>query len=180
MLNGHLYYDRTFYVLDLAMHVICSKDSVLLFSGFCSLSFQFPTAFISQIIFSSQANLNHLCARALFQTFISLQKIQGFQLKLKKPVYPTTTLTFWSLWFDTVCFQVRLPQGKLDQLKSEINQFQNKYSATLQELQSLINMSNIAGNVIPPGRTFLRRQINLTISKNPITIESLTWKQGQI
>lgn len=27
----------------------------------------------------------------------------------------------------------------------------------------MINMSYIAGNVIPPGRTFLRRQINLTI-----------------
>lgn len=156
------------------MHVICSKNSVLLFSEFCSPTIQFPTMFISQMIFSSQAHHNYLSAMVLFQLFMSWQKIKGFQLKRKKkPVYPTTTLSFWGLGFDTVCFQVRLPQDKLEQLKSEINKFQNKKSATHRELQSLIGMLNFACNVVPPGRTFLRRLINLTIGlKNPITIES--------
>lgn len=113
------------------------------------------------------------CYGALL-AFHELAKDKGLPIKTKKkPVYPTTTLSFWGLGFDTVCFQVRLPQDKLEQLKSEINKFQNKKSATHRELQSLIGMLNFACNVVPPGRTFLRRLINLTIGlKNPITIES--------
>ena len=64
---------------------------------------------------------------------------------------------------DTVHFEVRLPEDKLHQPKLEIQSFQLKRSATSQELLSLIGKLNFACNVVPPGRTFLRRLINLTI-----------------
>ena len=84
------------------------------------------------------------------------------------------------LELDTVRFKVRLPEDKLHQLKSEIQSFKLKRSATLQELQSLIGKINFACNVVPPGRTLLRRVINLTTGlKNIITIASSTWKLGQ-
>ena len=63
--------------------------------------------------------------------------------------------------FDTVCFEVRLPRDKLVQLNSEIKIFHDKKSVTLRELKSLIGMLNFACNVVP-GRTLLRRLINLT------------------
>lgn len=84
------------------------------------------------------------------------------QNQKKKIVYPTTKLTIWGLEFDNVCFQVRLPQDKLDNLKSDIEKFQNKKSSTLRELQSLIGMLNFACNVVPYSRIFLSRLINLT------------------
>lgn len=62
---------------------------------------------------------------------------------------------------DTVRYQVRLPRDKLDQVKSEIKKVQNKKSATLLELQSLIGMLNFAYNVVLPGHDFLIRLINL-------------------
>lgn len=67
------------------------------------------------------------------------------------------------LELDTLNFEIRLPQDKLTQLKLEIQKFKAKRSATLKELQSLIGMLNFACSVVPPGRTFLRRLIDLTI-----------------
>lgn len=67
------------------------------------------------------------------------------------------------LELDTLNFEIRLPQDKLTQLKLEIQKFKAKRSATLMELQSLIGMLNFACSVVPPGRTFLRRLIDLTI-----------------
>lgn len=64
---------------------------------------------------------------------------------------------------DTVMFEIRLPNDKLVNLKQQISKLQNRRSVTLVELQSLIGMLNFACNVVPPGRTFLGRLINLTI-----------------
>lgn len=58
--------------------------------------------------------------------------------------------------------EVRLPEDKLTSLKEILSRFMGKRTATLQELQSLIGLLNFACAVVPPGRTFLRRIINLT------------------
>ena len=94
--------------------------------------------------------------------YILAQKI-GLPINSKKTVYPTTTITFLGLELDTVMFEIRLPNDKLVNLKQQISKLQNRRSVTLVELQSLIGMLNFACNVVPPGRTFLRRLINLTI-----------------
>lgn len=56
-----------------------------------------------------------------------------------------------------MCFQVRLPQDKLDNLKSDVEKFQNKKSAKLRKLQSLIGMLNFACNVVPYGPYILKQ-----------------------
>ena len=78
-------------------------------------------------------------------------------------VYITTTLTFLGLELDTVKFEVRLPSDKLVELKTKIQFFQSKRTAaTSHQLQSLIGSLNFACAVVPPGRTFRRRIIDLT------------------
>lgn len=62
------------------------------------------------------------CYSALL-AFHVLAKDIGLPIKTEKTVYPTTTLTVFGLEFETICFQVRLSQDKLEQLKSEINKF---------------------------------------------------------
>ena len=84
-------------------------------------------------------------------------------IKSSKTVYPTTTLTFLGLELDTVKFEIRLPEDKLVTLRTEVQKLITQRSATLRQLQSLIGMLNFACQVVPPGRTFLRRLINLTI-----------------
>lgn len=102
------------------------------------------------------------CYSALM-AFYTLARDIGLPIKAEKTVYPTTTLTFLGLELDTLKFEVRLPTDKLESMKSEIRKFQNKTTASLQELQSLIGLLNFACRVVPPGRPFLRRIINLTI-----------------
>lgn len=94
--------------------------------------------------------------------FFSLAKDINLPIKYEKTVYLTTTLTFLGLELDTLKFEIRLPTDKLEHLKSEIKAIQNKRTATLRKLQSWIGTLNYACAVVPPGRTFLRRIVNLT------------------
>lgn len=96
-------------------------------------------------------------------SFYKLAQDIGLPIKSSKTVYPTTTLTFLGLELDTVKFEIRLPQDKLDSLREEVQKLKSQKSATLEQLQSLIGMLNFACKVVPPGRTFLRRLIDLTV-----------------
>lgn len=168
--------------MDFATHVICYKYLILHFSGFYILSFQFPTTFkiLYDFLFLDPPQSPD-CYSALLAFYVLGEDIRLSIKTKKKIVYPTTKLTFWGLKFDNVCFQVRLSQDKLDNLKSDVEKFQNKKSAKLRKLQSLIGMLNFACNVVPYGRIFLSRLINLTAGlKMPYHHLNLTWKQGQI
>lgn len=68
------------------------------------------------------------------------------------------------LEIDSLNFEIRLPEDKLIKLRQTISAFKGKRTATLRELQSLIGLLNFACAVVPPGRTFLRRIIDLTKS----------------
>ena len=57
--------------------------------------------------------------------------------------------------------EARLPEDKVERIKSALSTFQSQRSTTLQELQSLIGTLNFACKVIPPGRPFLQRIIHL-------------------
>ena len=59
--------------------------------------------------------------------------------------------------------EARLPEEKLAKCRSLIWEFLTKKKVTLTELQSLIGLLNFTCSVIVPGRTFLRRLINLTV-----------------
>lgn len=53
----------------------------------------------------------------------------------------------------------------------EVLKLKSQKSATLKQLQSLIGMLNFACKVVPPGRPFLRRLLDLTVGlKKPIII----------
>jgi hypothetical protein len=58
--------------------------------------------------------------------------------------------------------KIRLPLDKLHKLRDTINYARNRQKLTLQELQSLIGLLVFTCAVVPLGRTFLRRLIDLT------------------
>lgn len=101
------------------------------------------------------------CAKAL-QSFRTLAQDINIPIQEEKTVSPTTVLTFLGIEIDTVKCEVRLPEDKLTSLKEVLSRFMCKRTATLQELQSLIGLLNFACAVVPRGRSFLRRIINLT------------------
>ena len=75
---------------------------------------------------------------------------------------PVTVLEFMGIILDSVRMEARLPDDKIERLRAVFNTFQKRRSCTLKELQSLIGTLNFACKVIPPGRPYLQRMIELT------------------
>lgn len=59
--------------------------------------------------------------------------------------------------------EARLPQEKLDKCKLILRDFLRRKKVSLREMQSLIGLLNFTCSVVLPGRTFLRRMINVTV-----------------
>ena len=75
---------------------------------------------------------------------------------------PPTTLEFMGIVLDSDRMEARLSPDKVQRITSCFTEFKGRRSGTLKELQSLIGSLNFACRVIPPGRPFLQRMIQLT------------------
>jgi hypothetical protein len=63
---------------------------------------------------------------------------------------------------DSVGMEACLPGDKIERLRVAFDIFHKRRSCTLKELQSLIGSLNFACKIIPPGRPYLQRMIELT------------------
>ena len=95
--------------------------------------------------------------RGLLDTF----EILGLPVALDKLEGPDTTLTFLGFELDSRALEIRLPQRKLGELRELIQLWQGKGSCTMKDLESLEGKLGHAAQVVPPGRTFLRRMFEL-------------------
>ena len=86
----------------------------------------------------------------------------GFPIKQEKVEGPSSTLTFLGIELDSVEMQMRLPPVKLDRLKTTVAEWTRKRAARKREILSLIGQLAHACKVVAPGRTFLRRLIDLS------------------
>ena len=75
---------------------------------------------------------------------------------------PTTALTFLGIVLDTSAQQLRLPPDKLEELTGLTRSWLFRHKATKRELLSLIGKLSFAAKVVPAGRLFLRRLIDLS------------------
>ena len=82
---------------------------------------------------------------------IAIEKLEG----------PAVTLTFLGIELDTQAMILRLPGGKLSDLKALVAEWLGKKFCTKTELQSLVGKLQHACKVVRPGRTFLRRMFEL-------------------
>ena len=183
--NGQYYYDK-------CMPMGCASS--------CKTFETFSTAieWIAQDKLSI-ANLIHLlddfliiqptedqCSLSL-RLFLDLCDFLGIPMAPEKTFGPSTILTFAGVELDTICCESRLPEDKLLKCQQLIDNFLGKKKATLRELQSLIGLLNFACSVVVPGRSFLRRLIDLTIGlKKPshfvrvskeVKADLFTWQQ---
>ena len=81
-----------------------------------------------------------------------MEKIEG----------PSTSLTFLGIQLDTVRWQLRLPKDKLSNLLSLLTEWLTKKKYTKRQLLCPIGHLSFAAKVIPAGRIFLRRLIDLS------------------
>ena len=88
----------------------------------------------------------------------------GIILEPAKEVGPTTTITFLGIELDSLLLIARLPQDKFYDLRTSIPQWLTRRKCTQRELQSVIGKMSFACKVVPAGRIFLRRLIDLAYS----------------
>ena len=85
----------------------------------------------------------------------------GIPLHPDKLEGPSTLLTVLGIELDSLLLQARLPQEKFDRIHTLLVSWSLKRHCTRKELESLIGNLQHACKVVPSGRTFLRRMINL-------------------
>lgn len=85
----------------------------------------------------------------------------GIPLAPEKCEGPATCLTFLGIELNSDQMIARLPNEKLNDLTQLIREWLHKKSCKRKELESLVGKLNHACSVVPSGRTFLRRLINL-------------------
>ena len=73
-------------------------------------------------------------------------------------------LTFLGIELDSVQKVARLPQDKVDDIRSRLLAFRQRKSCRLRELEQLLGKLNFASRVITPGRTFMRRLYDATLN----------------
>ena len=85
----------------------------------------------------------------------------GIPLAEHKTEGPATRITFLGIMIDTTAGQLSLPPEKLARVQSLLADWGDRKSCSKKELESLIGTLNHACKVIRPGRSFLRRMIDL-------------------
>ena len=75
---------------------------------------------------------------------------------------PAVSMTFLGIGIDTLKQELYLPSDKLARLCQTIRAWQSKRACKKRDLLSLIGQLHHAVTVVKPGRTFLRRMINLS------------------
>ena len=78
-----------------------------------------------------------------------------------KEVGPATTLTFLGIELDSGAMVARLPPDKLEDLMVNILRWLSRRKSTKRNLRSIIGKLSFACKVVPAGRIFLRRLIDL-------------------
>ncbi len=101
------------------------------------------------------------CSEALDTAIFTCGEL-GVPLATDKLEGPTTTLTFLGIELDTEKIQLRLLLARLQALKTMIVSWQKRKACSKRDLLSLIGHLQHACKVVKPGRTFLRRMIDLS------------------
>ena len=104
-----------------------------------------------------------ICSRSLRMTQETCRSL-GVPLALAKQEGPTQWLVFLGIGLDTARLELHLPEEKLRRLVDMISTWQARRSCTKKELLSLIGHLQHATRIIKPGRPFLRRMIDLSMS----------------
>jgi len=81
--------------------------------------------------------------------------------KPEKEEGPSTTLTFLGILLDTTTMQASITTERKYEILQAIQELHGRHTCTKRELLSLIGKLAFACKVVPPGRIFLRRLIDL-------------------
>ena len=81
----------------------------------------------------------------------------GIPLALEKVEGPSDSLTFLGIALDTKSMEARLPDDKIQCIRTTVSSWLRKKKATKREILSLVGLLQHATKVVKPGRTFVAR-----------------------
>lgn len=116
------------------------------------------------------------CASYL-SSLTSLCNHLGIPLAEEKLEGPTTQLEYLGILLDSAKLEARLPEDKLQDLKAALTTWSARTPCTKQELLSFIGTLSFAAKVVPAGRTFLRRMIDLSTTAGHLH-DTITLSEG--
>ena len=116
---------------------------------------------ISMIFLTAGPPQSPICNRNLNSMLQLCEQIQA-PIKPSKIEGPSTSITFLGIHLDTVAMVASITQERKDSLLAELNQLYWRRRCTKRELLSLIGKLSFACKVIPSGRIFLRRLIDIS------------------
>ena len=90
-------------------------------------------------------------------------------LAREKTEGPTQCITFLGIEIDSINSCCRLPTRKLNDLHKLLDLWKTKVQCSKKELLSLIGSLSFAAKVVKPGRTFLRRLIDLSTTVSSLS-----------
>ena len=102
-----------------------------------------------------------VCSRSLSLAVSKCHNL-GVRISLEKLEGPVTQLSFLGILLDTEKLEVHLPDEKLRKLQLLLAEWKDKHSCTKRDLLSLIGTLQHACRVVLPGRSFLRRMLDLS------------------
>ena len=121
---------------------------------------EFVIHYLDDFLFGGRPG-SEVCGRVL-DLALHLCQVVGFPVMQEKVLGPATVIDFLGFIIDTVSMEIRLPAEKLSRIKQMIHSWRSKKSCTKRALLSLIGNLQHASSVVKPGRTFLRRMIDLS------------------
>ena len=93
---------------------------------------------------------------------LSLCKTLNTPIKPSKVEGPTTSLTFLGIHLDTISMEANITDERKQALLQELTLLRARHKCTKRELLSLIGKLSFSCKILPAGRIFLRRLIDLT------------------
>jgi len=115
--------------------------------------------YLDDFITAGPADSLH-CAQNL-QTSLAVCRSLGLPLHPDKCIGPSTRLVVLGIELDSLDQTASLPAEKLMALQELIHSWQNRRWCNRRQLESLIGHLHHAAKVVWPGRTFLRRMLDL-------------------
>ena len=106
------------------------------------------------------------CACALDTALTACSEL-GVPISAHKVEGLATDITVLGIRIDTVARTLSLPTDKLQRLQRLLTAWGDKKSCSRRELESLVGLLNHACKVVRPGRSFLRRMLDLLRHRDP-------------
>ena len=99
-------------------------------------------------------------AQLALKSIIKLFAELGIPISMNKLEGPSTSMVFLGILFDSQSMTIRLDNDKIQSIHEELSLWNERTTASREELQSIIGILSFAAKVVAPGRTFLRRMID--------------------